>query len=577
MSGTLFERRPDDPSKYYFVYGGDAKSSLIPGLLDLNGPIGNVSFYSQQRRGFYVASLVKQYLESEESCKTACKSVLIIGAGLSGATCYLALKALGVEGVVLAEISNDALTKQEKASHRYAHPSLAEWPLAETFNSTTNLPFLNWHSGPIDEVVEQIKRDDVWEKHLGKPSQNSDLLFSTFVTTVTPHQDHFLISGFALSKDRRRVELLSNSYACVVFATGYQEYEEVADYAGYWEENRAERATAVSDKNLGRSLLVVGNGDGAIIELGNIYVEDSRIEPLLVKVVSELRDEHVRTFDDPKNPKKSDFEIDFKNILDTKDRDPEEYKISINKALRPKANEITKVLENKPRFNYSQSDTKAVLLAQKHPFESNKCSPISLLAYTLLLDRNCFEYWGKQNNRIQLQHFRLNYPEVNSQASFDDSQFRHAGNKRPNYFFRHFARTKIGLLGYKNPEERNSDIGLGSEFGEGVYKTAQEQGTFYLEAMGIPACPLDNGDEWTKYKLRLSKKYCDHHFTGSEVSRRGNETLIYLDFYKHRNAYQKMGGFDFELYGEKVHYRDKSKMTRVLSLEISDENEGVVT
>ncbi|RYG89996.1 hypothetical protein EU803_15375 [Loktanella sp. IMCC34160] len=577
MSGTLFERQPDDPSRYYFVYDSDADSKPIPGLLDLNGPIGNVSFYSQQRRGFYVASLVKQYLDSGDSSKTANKNVLIVGAGLSGATCYLALKSLGVEGVVLAEIANNAFTKQEHASHRFAHPSLAEWPLAEAFNSTTNLPFLNWHSGPIDEVAAQIKRDPVWQRYLGNPDANNDLLFSTNITDVTKDDNRFLVQGYALDSHGMRKELLDASYACVVFATGYQEYEGVADYAGYWEENRAARATAVSDKNLDRPLVVVGNGDGAIIELGNIFVKDSKIEPLLVALVSELRDDHVRKFDDPELPKRSAFETRFKTLLEEKFRNQQNFDTGIRSALLPSKSKIKEVLKGQAQYNHSQSRMEAFLVSQKHPFLSNKCSPISLLAYTLMLDPYLHEYWGLDNHRIALEHIRRNYPNAGSGTEFDDSVVQVRSKRKPNFFFRHFAKTKIELFGFRNPEERNSDIGLGENFRTGDYETAQKKGTYYFAAMGLGGSPEKNIDLWVEYKLDLAKKYCDGHFAGSVVSRRREETFIYLDFEQNKSKYRNMGGFDFELYGETVRYRSKRDLTRVLSAEVSGENEGAAT
>lgn len=570
MAGTSFERRAD-PGEIFSVF---KEGSRVDGAYDLNGPLGNVSFYSQQRRAFYIAAKVKEYLESlphKDDTDEALNNVLIVGGGLSGVTCFLALKAMGVTSVQMVELSEEPLHKQMQAKHRYAHPSLAEWPLGNTYNSTTDLPFLNWHSGRIDKVIAQIKRDPIWQSEFNGSALNPDVFLGTYLSSLSPITNDPYTGFFAARFTHVSREATafarrgSFKYRSVVWAMGYDEVQGEQDFAGYWEVDVGDYIRKNLDKYFNRPVAITGAGDGAIIEAGNLCVKRGNIEELLVKLVSLLRHQSVRSFQSD-SAINSPFEIAFEELLKKRSRPGDvNFDREMEQILEPYRDDIEKVfaeVEGRPTYHSAQQDV--FMISKQHPWNAQSCSPVSLMAFHLLEKRDSQNVWGQG----------ADFPALTlREENYEGGELRVGGRstEKPILICRHGAKSKLKKYDYANHDSRHFYDGLGSFLDKGSYFEACRDGTFYqnyVDQHVVGATP------WLKYKAKLAKAYTDTHFTDATVKLTPERTYeIYLDLKENALAYEKIGGLDRKIHGIDVVYRDKLELQRSLSRSVSDINE----
>ena len=126
------------------------------GRLFFLGPkVGRKSFASQQKR----ALNLMWALQKSGKIKSR-DHVAIVGAGVSGVTAAFAARAMGCE-VTVVERGDQPLHRQRATTHRKVHPTINWWPENE-LSPTTDFPFLNWHLGQCNLVMDLLEKE--WKK-----------------------------------------------------------------------------------------------------------------------------------------------------------------------------------------------------------------------------------------------------------------------------------------------------------------------------------------------------------------------------------------------------------------------------
>ena len=272
-----------------------AEKTLIENVFSLNPKAGNVSFFSQQRRAVFVASeICDKHLE---------KDILIVGGGLSGTTCFFAMNALGHKKVTLIEAGGQLIWSQRNAAHRFAHPSLAEWPHPDgVFSSATDLPLMNWRAGSMDEVLGLIDEDPAYDSayHFG----DDHIHLHTTVTglnRVTPTDKssekwkaevkQYNIPGTSISKSPP-----PDYFDVVILATGFgKERGSPATNSEYWQFDFARRIREDARKFGPRQPVVVGGGDAALIDAARLCIGE-KAEEYSCRLIFDLRKNRHKKF-----------------------------------------------------------------------------------------------------------------------------------------------------------------------------------------------------------------------------------------------------------------------------------------
>lgn len=112
-----------------------------------------ITLYSQQARAL---ALIRSLYETSQLQKGS--SVAIVGAGVAGATAAVAAACLECK-VKLFDQAAALFHLQERASHRYLHPHIYDWPKPGSLQPDAKLPFLNWAASPADKVAQTLKND----------------------------------------------------------------------------------------------------------------------------------------------------------------------------------------------------------------------------------------------------------------------------------------------------------------------------------------------------------------------------------------------------------------------------------
>jgi len=263
----------------------------LDGIFCLNPPAINVSFYSQQRRAVFVAEKIAEQHPNER--------VLIVGGGLSGTTCYFALRALGQESVFLFEAGRKNIWCQSDAYHRFAHPSLAEWPKSDrSFSAATNLPLMNWHAGQMNECVEMIRDDPALK--CANELWSDNIYFHTVVTKlheVTPSADAKKVwqAQTKLYEDNNNSSH-PNDFGIVILATGFgTEIEAPFTNTEYWQFDIVNKIRQDPRKYGNLTPVVIGGGDAALIDTARLCIGETA-EELSCRLIYDLRHDNHKAF-----------------------------------------------------------------------------------------------------------------------------------------------------------------------------------------------------------------------------------------------------------------------------------------
>src|SRR5579871_274914 len=184
----------------------------------------------------------------------------IVGGGLSGVTAAWAASRLHYS-VDLYE-KEDVLELQMSARHRYIHPHIYDWPVDGSLKDEASLPeWMRWEAGFANAVIKQTR--DKWEnhrvamKHCTNHPKEAEHRLNVIRREVTERD--------ADSPDApMSIETLLKHNTAVVLAVGFG-LEVMAEHeAGYWDWDSLQDEFTEQ-----KTILVSGNGDGALIDLGD--------------------------------------------------------------------------------------------------------------------------------------------------------------------------------------------------------------------------------------------------------------------------------------------------------------------
>lgn len=232
----------------------------------------NISIIDQQARCFNLCyALTKCRRVSHRT------QVAVIGAGISGMTCAVALAMAANCLVYVFEREDVLLRRLRESAFRYFHPELN--PTAggrgKGFSGDprldTSFPFMNWTGGHGPELAEQlIRKFDHYRSVSGIA-----LYLNEEIVEVESHGD--------------RIRLRSKAGQCPVFdlaiiATGFggERGSSLTNDESYWHSGnpREYRPIRARRRHASERILISGNGDSAVIELAHYLIKDFRHEEI---------------------------------------------------------------------------------------------------------------------------------------------------------------------------------------------------------------------------------------------------------------------------------------------------------
>ncbi len=273
-----------------------------------------LTIFDQQCRALNLAFAL---YEQKRIGRTNDKPVIVIGAGIAGLTFAAACVWLGQTTIVL-EKQPVPCHLQRGCEIRWIHPHIYHWPDAGAEQPYAGLPFLTWKEGNAADITREIL--DQWED-ISQAAERLRLLRVIYSATIkihgrTPLKVHW--SGTEHDKPVQNNE----TAACIVFAVGFGVEDGIGNYRGhsYWENDSFHQLKPNHPQQTTRCWLVSGKGDGGLIDLQRLSIENFRQG----RVVQELffeQEELVRKLRDLKDRKPGDLaqelhalDADFKEV-----------------------------------------------------------------------------------------------------------------------------------------------------------------------------------------------------------------------------------------------------------------------
>jgi hypothetical protein len=216
----------------------------------LGGMSWRVSLHTQQRRALdLVEALGDDFPKPAE--------MAVVGGGVAGVMCAAALFAKGHQ-VTLFERSDMLMPLQKKNTTRFVHPNSVTWPYS-ALPSSTDLPFLNWHSAYSNEIADMIGREFI-SGFVGESHQGADINLAANVTKIDDSGGKLRLT-FEQDGETR-----SDVYSGVFITTGFSSERKISGYDrfSYWEDTSP---IPIATRFAKPNVAIVGDGDGALVEL----------------------------------------------------------------------------------------------------------------------------------------------------------------------------------------------------------------------------------------------------------------------------------------------------------------------
>jgi hypothetical protein len=253
----------------------------------------SVTVFNQQLRALNLA------YELVEHQRDALRSVAVVGGGAAGMTVAAGLHKKGVSVTTLFERRSMLCPLQEGSDTRWIHPNIYDWPTSTSELPSAGLPILNWTAGRASDVAVQLSRG--WDQVKRDVKRTCELLAAN-AKVPTPEicerlntkylkiREDGLIEWMCESRTGNSISGTSGPFSAIVLAVGFG--DEISDRGGgssYWRNETLSQPQL----QLGTSTyLVSGYGDGAIVDLCRIRIEQFRQDRILAELVprnSELR------------------------------------------------------------------------------------------------------------------------------------------------------------------------------------------------------------------------------------------------------------------------------------------------
>jgi hypothetical protein len=252
----------------------------------------NVTAWSQQVRALNLAYALVQGGVVECSGSSP-KEIAIVGGGFAGLTIAAGLLKKGIKGhITIFEQCDTLMPLQQGSDSRWLHPHIYDWPKEGSQSGVAMLPVLNWTAARASDVVVQMLTG--WE---GLASNDRVTLYCN-----TRHLEVFEDSGEGLMVEwvgERRcyngtsfadnpdqfAEGSSRRFDLVILATGFG--IERGDQQSYWRNEPLAQPSLDSPR---RTFMIVGQGDGAMIDLLRLRISQYRQDRILDELFIDASD-----------------------------------------------------------------------------------------------------------------------------------------------------------------------------------------------------------------------------------------------------------------------------------------------
>jgi hypothetical protein len=386
----------------------------MPNVYTVGHHSGVVSFYSQQSRAFYLAYLLagKHKLETRAQLQVG-----VLGGGVAGTTLWVALRQLGFCNCKILESTNALLSRQVDSDHRFAHPSINEWPLVgnkkRAYRSTTSWPFLNWFAGTAKSVVHQMRGDPLLCHHLEKAPDH--VLCQSTVTEIRPlGDDDQPDQSIAVSVRSETNQVLYFDVVVCCLGYGYEDNLDWSASQSYWWNDHVRNYIRERHEYEKRSIFISGTGDGGLIDCVRLAAGDPADvnRNIATEVVAFGRRKEYQTLDNnwPKPPAGARLP------------NPEEYRLSdIEKSLE-------KFISSNDPKSIENSIWKAFRDLFKDPnFQNRFCRADLLERITLVsTDGNIFKRSSSVVNQVLVTFLKQKHPNLIMVGRLNSRQIKKA-------------------------------------------------------------------------------------------------------------------------------------------------------
>lgn len=255
-------------------------SGGLPNFYTLHYDASRVNFASHQRKTLDLASFLRAKctagLESDaQADHLRTLSVAIIGGGIGGLTCFLALHAMGFCKVHLFEMDSDLLSVQKDCFHRHGHPTAIDWP-GKPVASTTDLPILNWGAGTAHSVTRQMQADRFEAQFLAQKEETGFIHKSAWVEKMILDDGAWELvvepaksgtEGMSIASDARTPNIIIDAQGF-----GVDKNIEFSSTDSYWWEDNLANSLRERNRFNQKRFVVLGRGDGALIDFARAAI-----------------------------------------------------------------------------------------------------------------------------------------------------------------------------------------------------------------------------------------------------------------------------------------------------------------
>lgn len=235
---------PDDILNHFRVPGISRQCYLL--LCDGAA----VTVQSQQVRAFNLLYA----LWKKEQIRN--RTVAVIGGGAAGLTFAAGAAVLDAAGVELFERYSHPMHLQSGSWHRPLHPAIYTWPADTAYRPVSHLPLLGWTTGKAHDVADQIRsKFKTVESAVNENGPKRLIMKPNATATVDPQ-------GIVRDGNTKR------EFDLVILAVGFGTEENPFDlpWNSYWRVDPLDQSF-LRQANEAPHIVVVGNGDGALIEI----------------------------------------------------------------------------------------------------------------------------------------------------------------------------------------------------------------------------------------------------------------------------------------------------------------------
>jgi hypothetical protein len=296
---TIYTQRLDTSSKG----ATDYSDTGLPNFYTLHYDASRVNFASHQRKTLDLASFIRAELtnamEGDPDLDAQAQhvreiTVAIIGGGIGGLTCFLALHAMGFNNVHLFEMDSDLLSVQKDCFHRHGHPTAIDWP-GTPVASTTDLPVLNWGAGTAHSVTWQMQADRFEAKFLAQKEEDCFIHKGAWVEKMILADGAWELvvepaktgtDGLSIASDARTPDIIVNAQGF-----GVDKNIEFSSTDSYWWEDNLANSLRERNRFNQKTFVVLGRGDGALIDFARAAIGQGIGPDRVAQMLGCLRDE----------------------------------------------------------------------------------------------------------------------------------------------------------------------------------------------------------------------------------------------------------------------------------------------